>query len=269
MSTARPLRAAWGLCLCLGLVTPAGHAQLAFLLEDEESPAIERHLRRERLARPPAPEPDRADLPAKWTAVYGLSTARTRSRQSTLNLPLALQVDFTSTPWSLAVETDGPTWQRDPDQSARGFNDVDLWLRWSGGATLVKTGVTVGSRTPVGSDHDRAFLHVYRKARPAAHWKLTGVVSLRHQLNRVAPDRHAGSCEMVIEAVREWPGPGLLQAALAKATVVKPEGRPASYKLRAGVDAALAGGTFTPFVTHKRKAGASDREIGFDLTWEY
>lgn len=45
--------------------------------------------------------------------------------------------------------------------------------------------------------------------------------------------------------------------------------RPARIKLRAGVGASLAGATFMPFVTHKRRAGVSDREIGFDLTWEY
>lgn len=210
-----------------------------------------------------------ADRPLKWSGIYGLSASRSRSRSSTVNTPFALQADLPAGRWSFAVETDGFAWQCEPGQSISGFNDVDLWVRWSSGESLVKAGLAVGGRGVVGNDFDRAFIHLYQKWTPTELWKVTGVLSLRRQLNRVAPDRHPASAEVVVEGARSLPGHGALQSLLFKATHVRPEGRVGHSKIRAGVDVALAGATFTPFATWKRKPGASDTELGFDFTWEY
>ncbi|HWS05160.1 MAG TPA: hypothetical protein VN230_05175 [Burkholderiaceae bacterium] len=264
----------WLLGLGLGAICLPGLAlaQLAFLLEDEESPAIERELRRGRLGQGAAPagQPgETADAPLKWSGVYGLSASRSRSRSTTVNLPLALQADLPGRRWSFAVESDGLTWQREPGQSTHGFNDVDVWTGWSDGAWRIKAGLSLGSRSVVGSDFDRAFVHLYRKWTPTDLWKFTGVLSLRRRLDSPAPDRHPASAEFVVEGARTLPGHGALQSLLLKATHVLPEGRPGHSKVRAGVDLGLAGGTFTPFATWKRKPGASQTELGFDLTWEY
>lgn len=261
--------------LCLAAGFSAGATAAPSLAEDEEeSPTIERELRTRRrpvTAPSPAPSPTQEVAPAaKLSGSYGLSLARVSVGERVATLPFAIQWNRAGGTSALALESDGPAWSHQGGSSASGMSNIDLWARWtpSMSSLSAKFGLTVGSRSAIGNDFDRAFAHLYQKVPLDPQLTALFVLGVRQRINHRQPDRGVTG-EMVAELSHKFASASPVQSALVKITRIKPQARSGTTKVRLGADAGVGGGTLTPTLTRKLSAGGGSTTLAVDWFREF